>query len=822
MRTKEELLTLAKRIFLVMTLMTASVYGEELIEFNVPAQPLSSALKVLSEQADIQALYPEEIVANRQSQHLAGRYTTRQALEMLLLDSGLEFDFTDSDTVIVKVNGNPSTARRPSVTNTTSTLPLMVVSATRSEMSIKESPASVSVLTSDDLEKRNAQTLDQAVSIVPGTYSKRLKGFMDSEPRINLRGMPSQARNMIMVDGVPLNNAYNGAANFNSIDMDSIERIEIVRGPFSSLYGGSAMGGVVSVFTKRVDEPFATVKLGYGNAFKEDEAQQNMFDGLISGGLRPFDALGLSLSYRYRSTDGYPTSIVNRTTPPPAGLTGAIQTTDTQGNTRYAIGNTGDNGYWEDIVTIRGDYRFSEISALDFSISDNSSEYDYSAPTTYLRDINGDPVFSSGTAIRESNFLSGIGGIEQTNYAATYTHGWNNVMGKLALGYVKHNPRWFTLPGTTATLDGGPGTLSANEASHWLADWQLEFPLGNQHILTAGVYYSESEAHNQSHNLTNYKDRDSKTDLTHESMGEVSSYALFIQDQYDLSDRITAYTGLRADKWKNSDGMANQVGATGFPIFYEDRTESALSPKAALVYKYTPNTAYRISAGKAFRAPGINELFHTTSGAGGVITAGNPELKPETTVAWEFGVAHTLPNGISIDAAYFNNAMKDFIYRRTVSATLREYQNAGKAHSRGYEFGISGKLIQSINWYANYTHADAKIDENPTLPETEGKYLTLIPKTTWNIGTDWKRDKLSLSGSVHSVDERFSRDDNLDTTHDVYGAYDAYTIAEAKLAYQFNENIGASLAIDNLFDEEYYDFYKAPGRSWFAQVSFTM
>lgn len=809
--------------FLLIAFSAPGASEDAIFHFDIQPQPLSSAIRALSERAGIQALYAEALVEGRASAGLRGAYTVRQALERLLQGSGLRFEFSAPDIAIVKAAPESGLASdRPGSKDTSTDMPVLVVSATRDLLELRRAPASVNVVTSLDLEKRGTLVLDQAVSIIPGAYSRRFKGFMDAEPRIMLRGMPNQARTLIMLDGIPLNNAYNGAVNFNSIDVDGIERIEIARGPFSSLYGGSAMGGVVNIFTKRVEKPFGMIRLGYGDAFHEGKAQKDLFDVLVRGGLRPLGALGLSASYRYRSTDGYPTTLINRTAPPPAGISGAVRTTDTQGNTRYAIGTAGYNGFREDVAAIRGDYAFPDGSVLDFSASLNRSEYDYDMPTTFLRDEGGDPVFSSGTAILESDFLSGTGGIEQTNYTAAYTHGWNEVVGKLAIGYISHGPRWFTIPGAEANLSGGPGRVSENDASHWLVDWQLTFPLGRRHSLTAGFYLSEGWAHNQDYGLTDYKDREAKTDLTHESRGRIRAYALFLQDQYDFSEKVTAYLGARLDSWENGAGMSNQVSVEGFPRAYPDHRASAFSPKLALVYKYAPRTSYRVSIGRAFRAPSISELFHTTAGATGIVTAGNPELRPETTVSWEVGVSHTLGSGVNVDLVYFDNAMKGFIYRRTVNPSLREYDNAGEAYSRGYELGLSGGFAGSMQWYANYTYVDARIVRNAALPESEGKFLTLIPNQVLNLGADWERGRFSVGGGVRHVDMRFGRDDNLDTVRGVYGGYDAYTIAEARAGYRIGRNVSLSLFVHNLFDQEYYDLWVAPRRSWFAQVSFNL
>jgi iron complex outermembrane receptor protein len=168
--------------------------------------------------------------------------------------------------------------------------------------------------------------------------------------------------------------------------------------------------------------------------------------------------------------------------------------------------------------------------------------------------------------------------------------------------------------------------------------------------------------------------------------------------------------------------------------------------------------------------------------------------------------------------------MKDFIYRSdtgTVDSLNRPILlliNAAKAESRGVELGLSGN-IGHVHWFGNYTYTKAKIIDNPAVPTSEGKFLTFIPEHAANVGADWTRGRYTVSGAVRYADDRFATDDNTDTVHDVYGAYSAYTLVEAKLGYQITDHLKAALSLDNITDEEWFDNNPGPGRSWFFEIS---
>lgn len=123
-------------------------------------------------------------------------------------------------------------------------LDAMVVTATRTMKQIQEVPSSVSVVTAKDIEERNVTSVQEALQYMPAVYMDQT-----AQGGISLRGFGS-TNVLVLVDGVQMNDTYQGAVNFNSIPVENIERIEVVRGAGSSIYGGHAVGGVINITTK--------------------------------------------------------------------------------------------------------------------------------------------------------------------------------------------------------------------------------------------------------------------------------------------------------------------------------------------------------------------------------------------------------------------------------------------------------------------------------------------------------------------------------------------------------------------------------------------
>ena len=135
------------------------------------------------------------------------------------------------------------------------TLAPMVVTPTRTAQTVDQVSAAVTVFTRDDIKRSAAQTLDELLVGVPGVAVANTGGY-GKQTGLFLRGTESN-HTLVLMDGVRINNAKDGAALIQNIPLRQIDRVEVVRGPRSSLYGSDALGGVIQIFTRRTDKPFA-------------------------------------------------------------------------------------------------------------------------------------------------------------------------------------------------------------------------------------------------------------------------------------------------------------------------------------------------------------------------------------------------------------------------------------------------------------------------------------------------------------------------------------------------------------------------------------
>ncbi|RLA92715.1 MAG: TonB-dependent receptor, partial [Deltaproteobacteria bacterium] len=128
----------------------------------------------------------------------------------------------------------------------------VVVTATRHETPVEEVPASVTVITREQIEASSGMRVDDILRKYAGIDVRRPSGFLSHSATVSMRGMGSMpGRTLVLLDGIPLNKADTGTVNWDLLRAEDIERIEIVRGPASALYGSNAMGGVINIITRK-------------------------------------------------------------------------------------------------------------------------------------------------------------------------------------------------------------------------------------------------------------------------------------------------------------------------------------------------------------------------------------------------------------------------------------------------------------------------------------------------------------------------------------------------------------------------------------------
>ena len=711
----------------------------------------------------------------------------------------------------------------------------VVVSATKTSLAASEAPAAVSVVTSAKLEERNVSRLGDALSRVPSIYffgsplGQAPGGTGGSG--ISLRGIDT-GRLLILIDGQPIQDASSSSVNWRIAHIDDIDRIEVVPGAFSSLYGSNAIGGVINVISKQPDRSERTfkVKNGWGDASGID----------LSGYVREHfsHGLGVAAGVAYGSHDGYVNDFVVRTPStgtPDTPVTGAIPTKTPTGDPAFIVGDKGTTPWTQLNATAKLLYEPAPghrlTGGVAYSTLDSSSTYFH----TYLRDAAGVPV-ASGKALGvdgqvitlgENTFLNSSPNHESSLRLFAGYEGlfFDRFVLKADIANISREYNYSTAL-AKATYASGPGTVTELPNGAFDGNASLSFPIGSLNYVVAGLSTHLDSAQRRVHALSAWRDQSTRTGLEDGYDGQSQTYSVYAQDELSLPvlSLLKVYLGVRVDRWETQGSYFHSVAPVSSET-YARRGEWAFSPKASAVFKPIDSLTLRASVGRSFRAPANLNLYSTSifalasSPTGYSVTLANPNLSPERATSWEAGTEwHAPVAGIVIGATYFENYLSNLIYSKTVDRATSQRINAGAATVRGVEAMASVQPWPWLSVSASYTWVGSRITQNDTDPDSVGKRLMLSPEHLFNAAVDLRYSRFTGTISLRGVGHTYGTSQNTDRVENVPGSRDGYAMVDAKIGVEILKGTRLSLAVNNLLDQKVYSYSLLPRRNFTAEL----
>lgn len=715
----------------------------------------------------------------------------------------------------------------------------VVVTATRSEVELDEAPAATTVVTREQMDLHNVYRLGDALGTVPGLY---LKGSALGEAfpasgvnSITLRGIPRTPRTLVLLDGQPLNNALSGGVNFAGIALDNIERVEVVRGPFSALYGGHAMGGVIQLLTAAPTRREAFAQLGAGDGELPRRGLAVAYKDRADNGV------GFALTAGYRASDGWDGSdLVIKT--PVAGtgaipVTGAQRTSTPDARTAYLVGDKGARPWEQYNASLTLYHDPAPGTSLTGGVAWSKYRVGASPPRSLLRNAAGNEVFRGDLgfldggnvrlALAEPDFLTQTpsGEEELRAFARAEVALGSKASLRASVGWLDHGFR-FPLPGAGAGYDSGPGEFFDQPNQRLDVDVHARVELAPTLFVTAGGSYNRNTLDRAMWRVDYWRDFGTRTAVTSAAQGTTRNTAAYAEAQWLASPRLSVYAGGRYDRFETW-GSVSQTGASAFERDYPPRSAGQFSPKLAVVAELSRQATLRFSYGEGFRAPTLLDLYSrtVTPGVGGppVVTEPAPDLDAERVRSIELGVDATLPTRTRAAVSLFAQRLTDLIYRQRVGASLNLVTNAGEAKVEGVEVEIVQPLFDGrANVLAAATHLFRyDVTRNDAVPASVGKRLTDVPQSLYAVGIEGKARGWSGSLTWRYASHVFGSgdDQNRNVVQNVPGSYDRYGTASLKVGYELSPGLVASVAVDNLGNAHYFQFYRQPGRSVWLELA---
>ena len=705
----------------------------------------------------------------------------------------------------------------------------VVVTATRTTITLADAPAAVTVVTDKQIENKNASRLGDALTNVPSLFL-RAGALGESQGTqgtsgMSLRGVDHK-KVLVLLDGQPIQDAGSGQINWRTAFVDDIARVEVVPGAFSSLYGSNAIGGVINIISKQPDKRELTVKMKKGWYDASGEDASIYFRDKNAGGWGVVAGLG------YQNRDSYVNDfvVVSRAGGAGTPVTGALPTTTSASAPAYIVGDKGAAPWRQHNATTKVFYDLSAVDKVFAGVSYSQTELGYTNFNTYLRNAStGAPVVSGpinidgkNYSLSESNFVNNSPLFESS---ARYFAGYEGVIGEdklLKVDLARINRQYqFVNAGTLATWDAGSGTQSTAPNNGTDANVAVTFPIGNMQTIVTGVALHREVVDGLTYNMASWRDPETRTTLASGYTGDSTTTSAYVQDEIAVGQKLKVYAGGRYDSWQTQGSYFTTVPVAS--IGYDMRNSSAFNAKLAGVYRSVESVTMRASFGQSFRAP-TNQDLYAYSSIAGITSINDPNLKPEQGTSWEIGSAWRVSESIKTSATYYQTMIQNLITNKRLSSVpiVSQRINAGRAKISGVELSAQAKLTSWLDISTGLAWIESEMLENEADPASVGKRLIDSPKNIFNILFTAHQGAWSGTLSANYYSKIYSTAANTDTAEGVPGAYDPRTLVNAKLMYAFSKEIKGHIAINNLLDEKSYSFFLNPGRSLVAGLEFAL
>ncbi|SMG50723.1 TonB-dependent receptor [Paraburkholderia susongensis] len=735
--------------------------------------------------------------------------------------------------------------------NPDSTLPTVSVSASASTSAAAPAvdpnlPASVETVTRDQFANWNVVNTEDVLKYMPNlAVRKRFIGDLNSIIAVRGTSNTQSARGLVYADGLMLSNllgnSYSFPPRWSMVFPDEIQQVDVIYGPFSALYPGNSLGATVLISTRmpKQFEANADVKaftqhfslFGVNQSFNGSEASASIGDrvGKFSYllGVNHLENTSQPLQFATLAQSGTPAKAGD--TP----VTGAYFYNN-QTNTPTAVLGVNGEGIEhtvQDQFKLKMQYDFTPTLQAGFTLGYWHQTYD-SQTSTFLRDANGNPVYSGNVSIGGYHYT-----IPAAALAPSFGHSENWLYGvslktRNATGWNGEAIASYYDIGNsvarTANAGGpgnGPGTVLFGDGTGWktldlrgtYTPVSTQAGLGN-HALSFGYHYDNYFLDNQSYNTLNWRDGDAAS-FANAFTGKTQTQALYAQDAWRFLPRWKLVYGVRYEDWQAYDGAQSLPGQT---IAYSDASQRHFSPKASLSFDVSDDLVLRASIGRAYRFPTVSELFQGQIN-GSAIVNNNPHLQPEDDLSKELSAEWAHWNGV-FRFSLFQDDVKNTIFSQTdttVIPNVTNFQNIGKVRSRGVETSYSGEdvMVRGLDLLASVAYTQSKIIANAQNPATVGKYFYRIPLWRANIAATYHFDARSaLTLAARYSGRQYNTLTNTDTNPNVFGGTSTYTVADVKFTFKPTRISEIGIGVDNLFDARYFVYHPYPGRTFYAEA----
>ena len=642
-------------------------------------------------------------------------------------------------------------------------LPEVVVVATREPLDVLRVPGNVTLIKAPEIKRSAASNLTEVLRTAAGLHVANTTGSTPVGAFIEARGFNNGGgnggRTLVLVDDRRVNQADTSNPDWAMIPLESIERIEIIRGPATAIWGDSAMASVIKIVTKKGEGPptiDVNMDIGSWDRFGQTASVQGSmedFSYYISGGHSEED--GYRDNSEFRHSNGSARFVYRVMPEVELSLKGAYFTDHRGGPgsiTPAEIEQLGRRG-----TVTPNDFVEDDQWNVDFEVVYTPTDEDKLSALIYYNQDEADFIYS----------YADPGG-----------------------GTITTNDEWDGL---------GLGLRYTTDRA--IREWDNKF--------TVGLDFIDDEITSDTSN--NFPDpvwafiNRQVSDYQRELLG------VYIHDEFSLTDRVFLGAGIRYDSGNfdyartTTDLVSNSVTATEGGKDFKRWT-----PMASVTVLATDSISSYFTYARSYRFPNRDEM----TGFFGL----TPEIEPEKGENFEIGLKGRFGDRYKGQLSLYHLTVRDEILFRPPefgAFTFGQNENFDEILHRGLELSASAKLMSRTTLFANYTYVDTEIERGPF----QGGELPITPRHTGNIGASLDvGGGLSLWTNMRLVGNRVRAND----LSNVAAKMPGFAVWDAKASYQYQRGawqLRASLGLQNILDKEYEEFGAIGGRPHGSRVA---
>lgn len=698
----------------------------------------------------------------------------------------------------------------------------VVVSATRWQQSSGNIPIKISTISSNEVAFQNPQTAADLLTVSGKVYIQKSQQGGGS-PMI--RGF-STNRLLYTVDGVRMNTAiFRGGNLQNVINIDpfATEKTEVLFGPGTVIYGSDAIGGVMSFQTLTPQLSLTDKPLITGEAFTRYSSANNEKTGHfdVNIGWKKWALVTSVSSWDYdnlRQGSHGPDDYIK---PIYVQRQDSIDRIITQGDPLLQI----PSAYSQ--INVMQKVRFKPNEKLDFQYG-----FHYSETSPYGR-YDRNTRYKKGT-LRYAEWYYGPQKWMMNNL--TINHKGNNaVYDKVTLRLAQQS---FEESRMDRALNKDERRVNTENVEAYSINLDFTKLIGEKHNLFYGAEYV----------LDDVKSVGSETDISTGIKSEGpsrypqakwSSLAVYVSDEYMVSDQFTAVAGLRFNNYVIDADFSKNLAYYPLPFSDAKLDNSSVTGSIGAVYRPTDTWVISANFGTAFRSPNVDDIGKVFDSEAGGVTVPNPSLKAEYAYNFDLGIAKVFGEVVKIDlTAYYTileNAMvkRDFqlngldsiMYDGQMSR-VQAIQNAAVANVYGVQAGLEVKLLAGFSFSTdvNYQFGEEELDDGSTSPSRHAPPFFGVSRLNFKV------DKLHLQLYAMYMAERkfedlpFGEKNKVelyakDANGNNYAP--AWNTFNFKASYELSDIFTVSSGIENLADKRYRPYssgISAPGRNFIFSI----